>query len=435
LTTGQLDNGRGAARVNVFNHKHELETGRTSSIGEQILGFDAKGDCVNYSEVHKLSWGDIIERSYKVVSFFDLAGHEKYLKTTVSGMTGNMPDYCFLLIGANMGVTRMTKEHLGLALALKIPIVVLITKVDMAPDNIKKETVSEICRILKMRGVRKMPMNINTEEDLMTAVKSVQNDTVVPIFEVSSVTGHGLDKIRKFLNIVPPRIQWDLLLDQPAEITIDQSYFVQGVGTVVGGTVMGGRIREGDTLLLGPDGLGTFRPVLLKSIHAKRMPVREVRAGNSAGFALKKVKRSEIRRGMVLVHPSVNPRPVWEFTANVVVLYHSTTIHCNYQPIIQCVSTRQAAKIVGIEGKDVLRTGDRSLVRFRFMYHPEYLKPGMRLIFREGRCKGIGVVAVTDPSALPTLVPNGKKDGKATNASVLEDDKTSKVVPDSKQKS
>lgn len=38
LTKGQLDNGRGLVRVNVFNHKHEVETGRTSSISTQILG-------------------------------------------------------------------------------------------------------------------------------------------------------------------------------------------------------------------------------------------------------------------------------------------------------------------------------------------------------------------------------------------------------------
>ncbi|MCG3252821.1 MAG: hypothetical protein KAX09_03165, partial [Candidatus Heimdallarchaeota archaeon] len=43
LTQGKLDNGRGLARVNVFRHKHEIETGRTSSISQQILGYDSKG--------------------------------------------------------------------------------------------------------------------------------------------------------------------------------------------------------------------------------------------------------------------------------------------------------------------------------------------------------------------------------------------------------
>jgi GTPase len=73
-----------------------------------FLGFNSKGECVNYSPLHNMTWGDIIENSYKVISFLDLAGHEKYLKTTVSGMTGHMPDYCFLLVGSNMGVTRST---------------------------------------------------------------------------------------------------------------------------------------------------------------------------------------------------------------------------------------------------------------------------------------------------------------------------------------
>jgi len=198
LTKGQLDNGRGLARVNVFNHRHEVECGRTSSVSQQILGFSASGECVNYAtDIHNLTWGDIIERSYKVISFIDLAGHEKYLKTTVGGMTGNMPDYCFLMVGANMGVTRMTKEHLGLALALKIPVIIVVTKVDMCPENVLKQTLSDIQAILKMRGVRKMSMVVKNDDDLMQSIKAVQHDRVVPIFLVSNVTGENLDMVRK----------------------------------------------------------------------------------------------------------------------------------------------------------------------------------------------------------------------------------------------
>lgn len=64
---------------------------------------------------------------------------------------------------------------------------------------------------------------------------------------------------------------------------------LQGVGTVVSGTTLRGLIRLNDTLLLGPDPLGTFIPIAVKSIHRKRMPVREVRGGQTASFALKKV--------------------------------------------------------------------------------------------------------------------------------------------------
>jgi GTPase len=44
-----------------------------------------------------------------------------------------------LMIGANMGVVGMTKEHLGLALALNVPVFVVITKIDMCPPNVKEE--------------------------------------------------------------------------------------------------------------------------------------------------------------------------------------------------------------------------------------------------------------------------------------------------------
>jgi len=41
---------------------------------------------------------------------------------------------------------------------------------------------------------------------------------------------------------------------------------------------------------------------------------------------------------------------------------------------------------------ELLRTGDKGLVRFRFIYYPEILKPGSQILFREGRTKGYGFV-------------------------------------------
>ncbi len=43
LTQGELDNGRGRARLNLFRHSHEVQTGRTSSISLDFVGFDSQG--------------------------------------------------------------------------------------------------------------------------------------------------------------------------------------------------------------------------------------------------------------------------------------------------------------------------------------------------------------------------------------------------------
>ena len=126
-----LDDGRGKCRSMILRNKHEQETGRTS--------------CISFNNL-------VIKSSdnRKILSFIDLAGHEKYLKTTVFGLTGLFVDYGLVLVGSNMGITKMTKEHLAILLYLKIPIIVLMTKTDLCPENIYEKTESTLRRILKL---------------------------------------------------------------------------------------------------------------------------------------------------------------------------------------------------------------------------------------------------------------------------------------------
>ena len=64
LVRGGLDDGRGKARVNLFRHKHEVESGRTSSVGMEIMGFDTHGDVIASNVPgRKLSWEEIGKRS------------------------------------------------------------------------------------------------------------------------------------------------------------------------------------------------------------------------------------------------------------------------------------------------------------------------------------------------------------------------------------
>lgn len=104
LTQGDLDNGHGRARLNLFRHLHEIQSGRTSSISHEILGFDSKGEVVDYSMC--ISAEEICEASSKLITFIDLAGHQKYMKTTIFGLTAHCPDFAMLVIGANSGVGK-----------------------------------------------------------------------------------------------------------------------------------------------------------------------------------------------------------------------------------------------------------------------------------------------------------------------------------------
>ncbi len=48
-------------------------------------------------------------------------------------------------------------------------------------------------------------------------------------------------------------------------------------------------------------------------------------------MSLLQIKRSQIRKGMVMVDPVLNPMACWEFDGDILVLHHPTTISTKYQ--------------------------------------------------------------------------------------------------------
>ena len=264
LTKCVLDDGRGSARQLIVNYTHEKETGRTSSITYEIMGFK-EGKQVEPQRVNEKKnnlWAQVIKDSDKVITIIDLCGHETYLKTTIFGLTGLMPDYAAIIVGANMGVQRMTKEHLGIALALKIPIFIIVTKIDIAPEDVYKQTMDNLMKILRSPAANKMPVMVKESDDPEIFADNLVCDRICPIFACSSVKGNGINQLRSFISKLVSRNQ-QVKLFKPStdkvEFTIDSVFFVNTVGVVVSGTLMGGKVEKGQTLMLGPDIKGILK--------------------------------------------------------------------------------------------------------------------------------------------------------------------------------
>ncbi|XP_041640374.1 GTP-binding protein 2b isoform X1 [Cheilinus undulatus] len=395
LTQGELDNGRGRARLNLFRHLHEIQTGRTSSISFEILGFNSKGEVVNYSESRTAE--EICESSSKMITFIDLAGHHKYLKTTIFGLTSYCPDFAMLVVSANTGIAGTTREHLGLAMALKVPIFIVVSKVDLCSRGTVDRTVRQLERVLKQPGCNKVPMVISNPDDAVTAAQQfAQSACITPIFTLSSVSGESLDLLKVFLNILPPLSnskEQEELMQQLTEFQVDEIYSVPDVGTVVGGTLYSGVCREGERLVVGPTDEGRFLRLKVGSIQRNRSACRVLRAGQAATLALGNFDRSLLRKGMVMVSPKMNPTICCQFEAAIVLLFHAKTFRRGSQVTVHVGNVRQTAIVECLHGKEELRTGERAVVRFRFIKHPEYLRLGAKLLFREGVTKGIGHVA------------------------------------------
>lgn len=73
----------------------------------------------------------------------------------------------------------MTKEHLGLALALNVPVFVVVTKIDMCPPNVLQETLKMLQRILKSPGCRKIPVIVQNTDDVVCSATNFTSERCV----------------------------------------------------------------------------------------------------------------------------------------------------------------------------------------------------------------------------------------------------------------
>jgi len=414
VTSGVLDDGRGSARNKILIHPHERETGRTSHISYNPLIYNLVDKTIklNNPRVRLESTYEFKLRNeepkynHKVISFVDLAGHEKYLKTTIFGVTGLFPDYGIVVIGANTGITKLTREHIGILLYLNIPFIITITKIDMAPKEVYQSLCSQLKRLLGRNTFNKILYFIsdseqaNKETDHWTNTMS-NNPDVIPIISISNKTGINIENLHRILYTLKPRDKWLNTQNNSSVYYIDSDFMVPGIGLVISGVTKGEPIKVKQKLFLGPFNRdGSFKEIQVRSIHnSLKELINETVPGAQACMAIKLVnnkdtlERNQIRKGMVVINESskFKQNVCSDFIAKINILHHSTTIKTGYSPVIHCGPIRQSAKIE-INENDFLRSGDNKIVKFSFSFRPEYIEENMVFFFRDGTTKGVGQV-------------------------------------------
>lgn len=240
------------------------------------MGFTAKGETVNYSTTNISSWQEVCESSAKVVTLLDTCGHPRFLKTTISGLTGHSPDYACLVVDSRVGgVSEMTREHLALAVALGLPTFVVVTKMDVATREQLRATATALMALIRSTGpsclpsvdieagfssttmpsstsktsatgtlegaIQKfVPVIVHKENDLEAVVgrfSNVQiidrtNSVAIPILLLSSVTGENVNLLEKMLRLLPKPSLDDhggTYSQEPACYQIEEIYNIPGV--------------------------------------------------------------------------------------------------------------------------------------------------------------------------------------------------------------
>ncbi len=406
LISNKLDDGNGLARQTVAKHQHEKKTGQTSDISlKQITD----------------------KETNKNIVLIDLCGHEKYLKTTTYGISGYFPDYAVVTIAANRGILKMTKEHLGILFYMKIPTIILYTRIDIAPKDVLEsniKSINKICshfkkKLIKINDEKEFYLsqennnnNNNNENKNLEKFKEVANqmkeaDDFIPIIMTSNKTGFYIDTLKKCLFTLEPRNIWQNNSNLSVFYT-ESCFNPPGIGFVVSGLVKGKSFKTNQTVFLGPWD-NKFISVRIRSIHNNiKELVSELSDHNRGCFALssndKKIDllRKNFKHGMVIIDDIKLAENLTDtFKAEIEVLHHQASIKVNYCPVLHIGNIRYSASIIKIENNNenkenkdeeqILKTKDKAIVEFKFIDNTkQYIEKGMTFFFREGSTRGIG---------------------------------------------
>ncbi|KAF4999530.1 hypothetical protein FGRMN_2399 [Fusarium graminum] len=315
LSTGTLDNGRGNSRLGLLKHRHEMVTGVTSSIAQELIGYK-DGALLNYSHGNIESWVDIHDCSEggRLVFVSDSAGHPRYRRTVMRGLMNWAPHWIILCLAADdteaavksygklppaqdvLGVAAagvdLVKAHLTLSLKLGIPLAVVITKMDLASKMSAHSTTNKVLSAIKdggrtpkilrpdqkvWRDMGRVPDDDSAKvKELLKGISESGNMTdIVPIAFTSAVKGSGIGLLHALLEnlpLPPPPTARDyvgmaLNPEQPKCLFhIDDTFSLSASyhsldnapgeppkpGIVVSGHLRFGRLSIGDKIVIGP---------------------------------------------------------------------------------------------------------------------------------------------------------------------------------------
>jgi selenocysteine-specific elongation factor len=302
------------------------------------------------------------------VAFVDVPGHERFVRTMLAGVGGI--DCVLLVVAADESVMPQTREHFDICRLLRIPRgIVVMTKADLADAE---------TRALVGEELRELVAGTFLE--------------AAPVLEVSSVTGAGLDDLRKAIAAEAAAVQ-RRPVEGPARLPMDRAFSMKGFGTVVTGTLVSGRVGADDELVILPGG----SPVKVRGVQVHGRPAKQAQAGQRTAVNLGGVEVADVSRGETLAAPdtlSVTRRADAEIDLlpSAKPLKHGARVRLHH-------GTSELLGRVSIAGSETeVAPGGRALVRVRFE-SAAVLTRGDRFILRAySPLMTVGGGVVLDPA-------------------------------------
>ncbi len=210
------------------------------------------------------------------LSFVDVPGHERFIRNMLAGAAGI--EAVLLVIAADESVKPQTREHFEICRLLNLRRgLIVLTKTDLATPAQLEKTLSDARHL--------------TENSFLANA---------PIIPVSSVTGAGLDELKKQLAEIAREATQRDASGWP-RLPIDRSFALKGFGTVVTGTLWSGTLQVGDAVRIHP----TNKQARIRGLQRHGKAVERAVAGDRTAVNLAGIEHVEIKRGHTLT--SLNP--------------------------------------------------------------------------------------------------------------------------------
>jgi selenocysteine-specific elongation factor len=216
-----------------------------------------------------------------VLDFVDVPGHDRLVGNMLVG-AGEI-DAALVVVAADDGPNSQTIEHLELLDALWIADgVMAVTKADTVEPERAAEVAAEVEALIGRTSL-----------------------AGAPVVVVSAVTGSGVEALRGELEALRDRVAARALPGagpRPGpRLAIDRVFAVKGRGTVVTGSLRGGRVAAGDVLRLLPEGLEVrVREVQVRGATVDADHGDDAADGGRTALLVGGVEAGALRRGQVL---------------------------------------------------------------------------------------------------------------------------------------
>ncbi|NOZ12258.1 MAG: selenocysteine-specific translation elongation factor [Acidobacteria bacterium] len=219
-----------------------------------------------------------LERESLALSFIDVPGHKDFVTNMLAGV--HSIDMGLLVVAADESVMPQTEEHFQILRLLGIsPIIPVMTKIDLADEEMLEYTELEIRELFSKNGLAEPER----------------------IFRASGTTGEGVEKLVNFLFRLGESIHNENS-SQPAHLHVDRSFTIKGHGTVITGTLMSGFLKTGDKITVYPSG----KTSVIKKLNNHGHDVSEIFSRKRVALNVPQFEKHELKRGMVAVKDKLN---------------------------------------------------------------------------------------------------------------------------------